>query len=44
MVSNKRIQYVNPIYRKSGVIRKVCMSPKAAETRAMVKIADDAIN
>ena len=25
-----------PVYWRSGVIRKVCVSPKAAETRALV--------
>ena len=32
---------VSPIYWKSGVIRKVCTSPKAAETRALMKLVDN---
>ena len=39
MVSNEKTNDVNQIYWKSGVIRKVCMAPKAEETRAMVEIA-----
>ena len=32
------------MYWKSGVIRNVCLSPKVAETRGVVKIVDDGIN
>ena len=35
---------VSPIYWKSGVIKRVCMSPKAAEARALMKMVDDATN
>ena len=35
---------VSPIYWKSGVIKRVCMSSKAAETRALMKTVDDATN
>merc|ERR1712074_269943 len=41
MIGNRKTKAVSPIYWKSGVIRKVCLSPKAAETRSMVKIVDD---
>ena len=33
MLGNEKNMDVSPIYWKSGVIKKVCMSPKAAETR-----------
>ena len=32
------------MYWKSGVIRKICSSPKAAETRGVMKLVDDCIN
>ena len=41
MLGNKKTGDVLPIYRKSGVIRKVCTSPKAAETRAMMRLVDN---
>ena len=34
MLANKKTMDVSPIYWKSGVIKRVYMSPKAAETRA----------
>merc|ERR1712074_18018 len=40
MIGSKKSKSVSPIYWKSGVIRKVCLSPKAAETRSMVKIEE----
>merc|ERR1712105_328857 len=43
MIGNRKTKAVSPISWKSGVIRKVCLSPKAAETRSMVKIVDDSI-
>ena len=43
MIGNKNTTAVSPIYWKSGIIRKVCMSPKAAETRSMIKIVDDSL-
>ena len=33
-----------PIYWRSGVIRKVCISPKAAETRALLRVTDDSVH
>ena len=42
MLGNEKTTKAVPLFWRSGVIRNVCMSPKAAETRAMVKLADDA--
>ena len=44
MIENTEEKRVAPIFWKSGVIRKVCTSPKAAETRGIMKIVDDASN
>ena len=41
LLGNKSSLAANPIYWKSGVIRKVCLSAKAAETRSMIKTVDD---
>lgn len=41
MLGNEKTAAAVPLYWRSGIIRNVCMSPKAAETRAMVKLADD---
>ena len=41
MLGNKKTDVVSPIYWKSGVIRKVCTLPKAAETRALMRLVDD---
>merc|ERR1712030_263516 len=30
-------------YWKSGVIRKVCLSPKAAETRSLMRVVDNSL-
>ena len=35
---------VFPIYWESGVMRKVCTSPKAAETRGVMELVDDGVN
>ena len=43
MKGNIKTKAVSPIYWKSGVIRKVCLSPKAAETRSMIRIIDDSV-
>ena len=32
------------MYWRSGVIRKVCVSPKAAETRALLRLMDDSVH
>ena len=44
MLVNKKMMDVSPTYWKSEVIKRVCMSPKAVETRALMKIVDDATN
>ena len=41
MLGKKKTDAVSPIYWKSGVIRKVCTSLKAAETRALMRLVDD---
>ena len=41
MMGNKKTEDVLPIYSKLGVIRKVCTLPKAAETRALMRLVDD---
>merc|ERR1712105_232068 len=43
MLGNKKTTAVSPIYWKSGIVRKVCLSPKAAETRSMIRIVDDSL-
>ena len=44
MLKNKKTIDVSPIYWKSGVVKRVFMSPKAAETRVLMKLVDDATN
>ena len=44
LLGNKRTVTVSPMYWKSGIIRKVCTSPKAAETRSLLKLVDDCTN
>ena len=41
MLENKKTEVVSPIYLKSGMIRKVCTLPKAAETRSLMRLVDD---
>ena len=43
LLGNKWSLAVNPVYWKSGVVRKVCLSAKAAETRSMIKVVDDTL-
>ena len=43
LLGNKRNLAANPVYWKSGVVRKVCLSAKAAETRSMIKVVDDTL-
>ena len=40
-VKNKRMA---PVYWKSGVVNRVCTSPKASETRGVMLVVDDAKN
>ena len=44
MLGNKRIGKAAPIYWRSGVIRKVCVSPKAVETRWPLRLMDDGVH
>ena len=44
MIENKERSKVLPVYWKSGVIRKVYTSSKAAETRGVMKVVDEALN
>ena len=44
MLGNQRTGRAAPIYWRSGVIRKVCVSPKAAETRALLRLMDDGVH
>ena len=41
MLGNKKTDAASPIYWKSGVILKVCTSPKAADTRVVMRLVDD---
>ena len=44
MLGDRRSGNAVPIYWRSGVIRKVCVSPKAAETRALLRLMDDSVH
>ena len=41
MLGNKKTDAALPIFWKSGVIRMVCSSQKAAETRVLMRLVDD---
>ena len=41
MLGNQRTGKAAPIYWRSVVFRKVCVSPKAAETRTLLRLMDD---
>ena len=43
LLGNRKTMAASPMYWKSGVIRKVCLSPKAAETRSLVRLVDDSL-
>ena len=43
LMGNKETVAASPLYWKSGVIWKVCLSPKAAETRSLVRVVDDSL-
>lgn len=40
MLGSKNEKTVSSIFLKSGEIRKICMSPKSAETRGVMKLVD----
>ncbi len=44
MLGNQKTGKAAPIYWRSGVIRKVCVSPKAAETRSLLRLMDDGVH
>ena len=44
MLGSKKTGKVAPLYWRSGVIRKVCISPKAAETRSLLRLMDDGVD
>ena len=44
LLGNLGSRKATPIYWRSGVIRKVCVSPKAAETRALLRVTDDSVH
>ncbi len=44
ILGNQRTERAAPMYWRSGVIRKVCVSPKAAETRALLRLMDDGVH
>ena len=44
MMGNMRTGKAVPLYWRAGVIRKVCVSPKAAETRALLRLMDDGVH
>ena len=44
MLGNRENKKVAPIDWKSGMIRKVCTSSKAPETRGVIKLVDDVVN
>ena len=43
LLGNTKNMAASPMYWKSGVIRKVCLSPKAAETRSLMRLVDDSL-
>merc|ERR1712082_526205 len=44
MIGNMRNKRTAPVYWKSGVVNRVCTSPKASETRGVMLVVDDANN
>merc|ERR1711873_70556 len=44
MLGNQRAGRAALMYWRSGVIKKVCVSPKAAETRALLRLMDDGVH
>ena len=44
MLGIQKTQKAAPLYWRSGVIKKVCESPKAAETRSLLRLMDDGIH
>ena len=44
MLGNQKTGRAAPISWRLGVIRKVCVSPKAAETRLLLRLMDDGVH
>ena len=44
MLGNVKTKKAAPVYWKSGVVNRVCTSPKASETRGVMLVVDDAVN
>ena len=44
MLGNQKTEKAAPLYWISGIIRKVCMPPKAAETRMLLRLSDDGVH
>ena len=44
MIGNVKIKRTVTVYWKSGVVNRVCTSPKASETRGVMLVVDDAKN
>ena len=44
MIGNMKNKWTAPVYWKSGVVNRVCTSPKASETRGVMLVVDDATN
>ena len=44
MLGNVKTKKAAPIYWKSGIVNRVCTSPKASETRGVMLVVDDAVN
>ena len=44
MLGNQKTGKAALLFWRSGVIRKVCMSPKAAETRSLLRLIDDGVH
>ena len=44
MLGNQKTGKAAPLHWRSGVIRKVCVSPKAAETRSLLRLMDDGVH
>ena len=44
MLGNQKTGKAASTYWRSGVIRKVCVSPKAAETRSLLRLMDGGVH
>ena len=44
MIGNVKNKITVPVYWKSGVVHRVCTSPKSSETRGVMLVVDDAKN